>query len=183
MCRTAALSRLSGFSTIGQYIPLVEGTCKLTNIPGTAIALSAGGAITTHFQGIGPVYIIALILQCVNFLYISALIPETLQKGQREDNPSPDESVVSKDNVLVRTLRSCRDGITSAFLPLRAIRPIRNPLTGKPNARLLYCSINVFIVGLGDGYATSALIVYLTTQYNYTPQEVCIPHTLYSPGI
>ena len=173
-CRTAALSRISGFSTVGQYNILVSVTFKLTNRPGIAISLSVGGAITTHFHDIGPVYIVALILQSANLLYISLLIPETLQKGQRDDDPSPDESIAPRGNILVRPLRSCYNGIASAFIPLKTIRPTRDPRTGKFNARLLYCGVHVFIVGLGDGYVTPALIVYLTTKYDYTPQEVCI---------
>lgn len=148
-------------------------------MPGIAISLSVGGAITTHFHDIGPVYIVVLIVQSANFLYISLLIPETLQKGQRDDGPSPDETIASRGNILVRPFSSCCNGIASAFIPLKTIRPTRNPLTGKLNARLLYCGVHVFIVGLGDGYVTPALIVYLTTKYNYTPQEVCIlPPTL-----
>lgn len=142
---------------------------------GTAISMTVGGAITTHFNDIAPVYIVAFTLQCTTFLYVCFLIPETLHWAQgAEDTHLQDDDIPPTGNFMVRALLQCRHAVVAAAVPLKALRPTRNHVTAKLNLRLLYCAVNVFIVGIGEGYILPAFMVWLTTQYDYTPQEVCI---------
>ncbi|KAH9841439.1 MFS general substrate transporter [Rhodofomes roseus] len=153
--RTAALSRISGFATLGG-----------------ALSFMVGGAITTHFNDAAPVYYVALTLQCANFLYVGALIPETHQKVHAEEatHPVAEDDAPSK-NVAIAALQYCRSITVAAVLPLKTLSPTRDHITGKLNLRLLWCAIHAFISGLGDGYVMPALMVYLTTKYDYSPTE------------
>ena len=58
------------------------------------------------------------------------------------------------------------------FEPLRQLKPTYNLTTGKQNWHLVYCAIHAFIVAVADDYAVLAMILFFTTQYQYTPAEV-----------
>ncbi|KAH9936158.1 major facilitator superfamily domain-containing protein [Fomitopsis serialis] len=153
--RTPALSKISGWATLGG-----------------ALSFSIGGAITTRYNATAPVYYVALGLQCVNFIYVITLIPETHQKAQGVEvsHPRSDDGAQT-ENIVVAALRCCRSVVVAALLPLKTLRPTRDHSTGRLNLRLLYCAIHIFIAGLGEGHVLPALMVYLTTKYDYSPKE------------
>lgn len=61
-----------------------------------------------------------------------------------------------------------------ALEPLELLKPTFNPMTGKTNWRLVYCTVHTFIVTLADAYALPAMLIFFTTQYSYTPAQVRI---------
>ncbi|KAJ7452397.1 MFS general substrate transporter [Mycena galericulata] len=161
--RTAALSSLWGWSTLG-----------------TALGFTIGGEITTRSGQDLSVYYVAAIIWIALFAYTSLRIPESFPKHKRDE--------------LRRALASAQGSSSESWLrnairpilePLRQLKPTRNPETGTRNWRLILCAIHVFLVDLGYAYGSTALIVYLTAVYRYTPQEtgyalttlnlVCVP--------
>ncbi|KAJ7653209.1 MFS general substrate transporter [Mycena polygramma] len=148
--RTAVLSSLWGWSTLG-----------------SAISFTIGGTITTRSDRDLPVYYTAAAIWVALFAYIYFLVPESFPKYKRDE--------------LRRALASAtQDGSPKNWLrrkvqpilePLAQIKPIRSPETSTPDWRLVFCAIHIFLVDLGGGYGTTALIVYLTAVQRYTPQE------------
>ncbi|KAJ7771211.1 major facilitator superfamily domain-containing protein [Mycena olivaceomarginata] len=148
--RTAALSSLWGWSTLG-----------------SALSFTIGGTITTRSGQDLPVYCVAGAIWIVLFVYICLLVPESFPKHKRDELRRSLAST-SEGLPVESWLRSV---VRPILEPLSQIKPIRNPQTGMRNWRLVLCAIHVLLADLGGGYGATALIVYLTTVQRYTPQE------------
>ncbi|KAJ6629315.1 MFS general substrate transporter [Mycena sp. CBHHK59/15] len=150
--RTAALSSLWGWSTLG-----------------SALSFTAGGAITTRSNQDLPVYYTAGAIWIALWAYIWLFVPESFPKHKRQALRCQlaAEAETFQGSGRNHVLRK----IGPIFEPLHQLKPSRDPETGARNWRLVYCAIHVFLVDLGGSYGTTALIVYLTAVQKYTPQE------------
>ncbi|KAJ6602800.1 MFS general substrate transporter [Mycena vulgaris] len=155
--RTAALSALWGWASLGG-----------------ALSFTIGGTITTRADNARPVYFVAGVIWTSALIYIWTFLPESFPKARREELRRQRE-----DQARAAALANPGNKKPSAFAakmtiilePLQQLKPRRDPVTGKSNWRLIYCAIHIFFAEIGGTYIVSALIVYLTTQFNYTPQD------------
>ncbi|KAJ7078514.1 MFS general substrate transporter [Mycena epipterygia] len=148
--RTAALSSLWGWSTLG-----------------SALSFTIGGTITTRSDRDLPVYYAAGTIWVTLFAYIYLFVPESFPKHKRDELrrelASASQGLPPKSWL--------RRKIQPVLEPLAQIKPTRNVETGARNWRLVLCALHVFLADLGGGYGATALIVYLTAVERYTPQE------------
>ncbi|KDR78059.1 hypothetical protein GALMADRAFT_245037 [Galerina marginata CBS 339.88] len=149
--RSIALSRIAGWSYLG-----------------SALALLLGGSITVHTQATIAVYITSLTILGSLLLYTMVAVPESFPASKREQLRRERAATAPSSQPLIQRLKS-----STAFVsePLQLFKPHYNPLTGRRNWRLVYCAIHIFIVGVADGYAVLAMVLYFITYYKYTPAQ------------
>ncbi|KAF7368868.1 MFS general substrate transporter [Mycena venus] len=149
--RTAALSSLWGWSTLG-----------------SALSFTIGGTITTRSDQDLPVYYVACAIWIALYVYIYLLVPESFPKYKRDELRRA-RTLAAQELPPRSWLRS---KVQPILEPLVHIKPTLNPETGARNWRMVLCAVHVFFVDLGEGYGPTALIVYLTAVQRYTPQEM-----------
>ncbi|KAJ6572646.1 major facilitator superfamily domain-containing protein [Mycena sp. CBHHK59/15] len=155
--RTASLSALWGWASLGG-----------------ALSFTVGGTITTRADNARPVYYVATAIWTSALIYIWAVLPESFPKARREELRRQREERArnaSLENPGAQKPGAVAAKLTLIFEPLQQLKPRRDPVTGKSNWRLVYCAIHIFFAEIGGAYATSALVIHLTTHYNYTPQD------------
>ncbi|KAF9261434.1 MFS general substrate transporter [Marasmius fiardii PR-910] len=164
--RTAALSAMNGWATLGD-----------------AVSFSVGGNITTHTHRALPVYYVAASIHALNLLYIIFLVPESFAKEKRDDlererieEASRRKAIVSQLPVRKRLLYR----LSEYLGPLKLLKPSIDKRTGRRNWRLFICAVHVFLVMLGAGYATMAMMTLLTSIYNYKPADTGYALALFS---
>lgn len=137
-----------------------------------------GGTITTRSGNVLAVYFIAGALWGIGLLYVWLVLPESFPKTKREELRL--QRVRQREQ---QTRPGWRLPSPTGFLePLKHLKPVRNPGTGRRNWRLVICAVHMFFAGLGGGYAVASLITIVTSLYHYTPAEVK-PSTLQLPVI
>ncbi|KAJ6510526.1 MFS general substrate transporter [Mycena sanguinolenta] len=148
--RTSALSSLTGWTVLG-----------------SVISFSIGGTITTRGGNALTVYMIAATLWTIGLLYVWLVLPESFPKTKRDalraERKREQASLDGRWGVLSR--------VTAVLAPLKLLKPIRDPQTGRRNWRLLICGVHMFLVGLGAGYALPSLLTIITSLYQYKPEE------------
>ncbi|KAJ7471907.1 MFS general substrate transporter [Mycena latifolia] len=149
--RTSALSSLAGWSALG-----------------SVLSFSAGGTITTRGGNVLAVYFVGGALWTVALLYVWLVLPESFPKSKREAlrlerARQTQETRTGRWRFIPRP--------TGVLEPLKHLKPVRDPRTGRRNWRLVICAVHMFFVGLGGGYAVASLITIVTSLFHYTPAE------------
>jgi len=99
------------------------------------------------------------------------VIPETFSSAKREQLRLERLGHTSTDRI-----SKVKSSLMVAFESSDVLKPTYNPENGKKNWRLVYCAVHIFVVTLADGYAMQATLIYLSTQYMYTPpKSVLVP--------
>ncbi|PPQ83222.1 Psilocybin Transporter (PsiT) [Psilocybe cyanescens] len=145
---------------------------------GGALAYSIGGFITTYSHSDSIVYVISFVVVGLVLTFTAFVLPESFSAERREllrlkrlaETPTVSHTLVQKVKAIAAV----------ALEPLELLKPTYNPLTGKPNRRLVYCSVHTFIVTVADAYAAPAMLIFFTTQYSYTPAQVGYVMSTYS---
>ncbi|KAJ7117935.1 MFS general substrate transporter [Mycena crocata] len=150
--RTSALSSLAGWSAFG-----------------SVLSFSAGGTITTRVGNNLVVYFVAGVLWLIALLYVWLVLPESFPEAKREELRIERAARQTNEAHLGRWRIFCH--LPGVLEPLRHLKPVRDPRTGRRNWRLLICAANMFLVGVGGGYAAAALVTIITSLYHYTPAE------------
>ncbi|KAJ6536013.1 MFS general substrate transporter [Mycena vulgaris] len=150
--RTAALSSLWGWSTLG-----------------SALSFTIGGTITTRSDNDLPVYFVAGAIWVALFAYITLLVPESFPKHKRDALRRSLASGATAEGLPPKS--HLRHALQPLVEPLALLKPTRDATTGGRNWRLVLCALHVFLADVGGGYGATALIVYLTAVQRYTPQE------------
>ncbi|KAF8810289.1 MFS general substrate transporter [Phlegmacium glaucopus] len=159
--RTAALSKVGGWSTLGG-----------------AIALSLGGIITTQSDSVIIVFLVSTIALALLCIYISIFLPESFPIEKRvELRRKRNELLLPGSQTWTKNLTS---SLAVVFEPLKQLKPSYDPSKGRRNWRLVFCAIHVFIVTVADGYAALAMVLYFTTHYKYTTAKVGYILTTYN---
>ncbi|KAH7922162.1 MFS general substrate transporter [Leucogyrophana mollusca] len=165
--RTAALSTIAGWSSLGG-----------------ALSFTAGGVISTSANDTLIVYIITGALLATACLYIALVLPESFPEAKQDELRRQRALATVDAGTPGGTLYRLASYFSIVFEPLKLLKPTTNPHNGRRNWRLVYCAIHVFIATLGDGYLTVGMILYFTTQYNYTSAEAGYVLTLlYLSGV
>ena len=171
--RTAALSKVAGWSTLGgllvfSYLFLAVFV-DINNFPGGAISFSLGGSITTQFNSTVTVYLVSTLALTLLCIYISIMLPESFPIAKRVE--------LLRQRITRPESQSWIENMTSSlavvFEPLKLLKPTYDPSKGRWNKRLVFCAIHIFIVTVADGYAVISMILYFTTYHKYTPAKVC----------
>ena len=116
------------------------------------------------------VYFVSSVIIALACIYIAFVPPESFPTSKRDELRSRrEEQTLTARRSWAKEIQSF---LAIIFEPLQQLKPTYNPSTGKMNLRLVYCAIHVFIVAVADGYAILAMILFFTTQYQYTPAEV-----------
>ncbi|KAJ7104122.1 MFS general substrate transporter [Mycena belliarum] len=155
--RTAALSVLWGWASLG-----------------SALSFTLGGTITTRADNVQPVYFVAAAIWSSVLIYSWAFLPESFPKARREELRRERE-----DQARTAVLAHPEDAkpwavqhkLAVFFEPLQQLKPRHDPVTGRSNWRLVYCAVHIFFAEIGGAYAVSALVIHLTSHYDYTPQD------------
>lgn len=137
---------------------------------GASLSFLLGGSITTQSHNTLTVYLVSLVIIALACIYIALVLPESFPFSKRDELRSRREE--ENHNAPRSWARRIQSSLAIIFEPLRQLKPTYNPSTSKQNWRLVYCAIHAFIVAVADGYAVLAMILFFTTQYQYTPAEV-----------
>ena len=136
---------------------------------GAALSFSFGGWITTQSHSTLPVYLVSSGIIALACIYITLVLPESFPISKRDELRTLREEDIAPRS-WGKKMQSSMAIITE---PLRLLKPTYSPSTGKRNWRLVYCAIHVFVVTVADAYAVLAMILFFTTQHQYTPAKVC----------
>jgi hypothetical protein len=137
---------------------------------GAALSFSFGGSITTQSHSTLTVYLVSSVIIALACIYIALVLPESFPISKRDELRSRrEEETLTAPLSWTKKMQSF---LAIIFEPLQQLKPTYNPSTGKQNWRLVYCAIHGFIVAVADGYAVLAMILFFTTQYQYTPAGV-----------
>ncbi|KAG7092937.1 hypothetical protein E1B28_009241 [Marasmius oreades] len=164
--RTAALSSMNGWATLGDCMSFV-----------------VGGNITTYTQKALPVYYVAASIHALNFLYIAFVLPESFTREKRDNLKRERVKEASRRNTVLAQLPARKRlfyRLSECIGPLKALKPSLNERTGRRNWRLFICAVHIFLLMLGAGHATMAMLTFLTSKHNYKPVDTGYALALYS---
>ncbi|EIW76666.1 MFS general substrate transporter [Coniophora puteana RWD-64-598 SS2] len=173
--QVAAETRMSALSTLQGGVTV-----------GAAISMTAGGLITTLSHHNDYVFIIALVILISSAGYVTLFVPESFTVDRRAElarerelarlaSSSAALSAPAGDHTLKTHAKAIGHiigaPIVAVMQPLGQLKPTRDPQTGRKNWRLVLCAAYAFVEIVGEGYASTALILYLTSRYHYTPAQ------------
>lgn len=137
---------------------------------GASLSFLLGGSITTQSHSTLTVYLVSLMIIALTCIYIALVLPESFPISKRDElRCRREEETLNAPRSWARRMQL---SLAIIFEPLRQLKPTYNPSTGKQNWRLVYCAVHAFIVAVADSYAVLAMILFFTTQYQYSPAEV-----------
>ncbi|KAG9315482.1 major facilitator superfamily domain-containing protein [Chiua virens] len=149
--RTAALSRISGWGTLG-----------------TCISFFFGGSITMKTGNPLIVFYIAAALFAATFIYVVSVLPESFPKEKRValSQMRQDSESVSGELSSVTLLSS----FSLIFEPLKMLVPIRR-LDGTRNWRLAWCGLHTLLFTTSFIYTAIGWLVIATSVHHLTPAQ------------
>ncbi|KAK7040861.1 hypothetical protein VNI00_009457 [Paramarasmius palmivorus] len=181
--RTAALSTLNGWAQLGEYIDLLCVIEMLNDFIGDGISFLAGGNITTLTNKILPVYYVSATIQGVALMYIAFILPESFPREKREAlrrEREEEAARIAASRAHMSLPQRIAATIGSNLGPLKNLKPTYNEHTGRRNWRLIILSIHILLAMASAGHIGAALVIYLTSIYNYKPADTGYALALYS---
>ncbi|KAH0832310.1 major facilitator superfamily domain-containing protein [Lanmaoa asiatica] len=149
--RTAALSKIAGWTALG-----------------ACISFAMGGIVTTKTGNPLIVFYIAAAIFAATLIYVVSVLPESFPEEKRNALSRMGPELVI-------------DGLpTTSFLifePLKMLIPTRK-LDGSRNWRLAWCATHTFVFMAADTYAAPAWLVLATSKYHLTPTDTGLFFTI-----
>ncbi|KAK1234376.1 hypothetical protein PQX77_002414 [Marasmius sp. AFHP31] len=163
--RSIMLSTMNGLATIGD-----------------TISFTAGGNITTYTHEVLLVFYISVSLDALACFYVLFILPESFTKDKRDElqreRAEETSQHVAEMSHLPRRKRIVKR-LASYVGPFKILKPTLNERRGRRNWRLLISSAHIFTASLGSGYSGFAMVIFLTSKYNYKPADVRpVPYVL-----
>ncbi|KAF8553673.1 MFS general substrate transporter [Imleria badia] len=146
--RTAALSKIAGWTGLG-----------------ACVSLALGGSITTKTGNPVIVFYMATAIYATTLIYVVYFLPESFSEKKR----SALSHMRSKASIDGLSATTCLAPL-HIFEPLKMLIPTRR-MDGTRNWRLTWCAAHTFLFGVANSYALSAWLVLATSKYHFTPAD------------